>query len=153
VKLATVAAVLLLTGCGTIMHGPNETIRVDSKPDAAQASIRCAGGVEVSGTTPASLVIPRRADGCSLSVDKAGYATKTVTLERAWSGWFWTNFAIAGALPVGISVGFGTGSEEALAAGAAIGLGGAAGFLVDHFTGSKHAHEPKEIVVELTAVP
>ena len=88
-------AAFALTACGTVMHGSRDTIFVDSKPDGAVASISCAGNVEASGTTPAKLVIPRKVQGCSVSVERAGYKTQRLELEQSFSGAFWTNFVFS----------------------------------------------------------
>ena len=67
-RMMLALSLLLLTACATMTHGPMETIAVDSQPRGAAASIACDGGVHVTGTTPAKLVIPRRVDGCVVEV-------------------------------------------------------------------------------------
>jgi hypothetical protein len=152
-RLLIASSLLLFTACATISHGPMETIRVESNPTAADASIRCDGGVAVSGTTPAALVIPRRADGCTLTVGKSGYAEQQVPLIQGWSGRFWANFGVAAGLPTGMVVAFAGGSDEALFAGLGLGIGGGLGFLVDHLTGSKYDRDTHHVVIDLTTNP
>ena len=69
-KMMFALSVLALTACATITHGPNETIAIDSQPRGAAASIKCDRGVHVTGTTPASLVIPRKAQNCVVEVSQ-----------------------------------------------------------------------------------
>ena len=142
---------VFLTGCATIAHGPNETIHVESQPTGAQATIRCDGGVNASGTTPADLEIPRRADGCVLHVSKDG-AQKSVPLIQGWSGWYWSNFVTASAFPLGIIAAFSYGDDAATAL-LTVGAAGGLGFVVDHFSRSKHGRESNDIIVDLGAKP
>lgn len=143
-KLLPLLAVLL-TGCGTVIHGSRDAIFVDSKPDGATASVVCAGKVEATGTTPAKLVIPRKAEGCSISVERAGYETQRMDLEQTFSGAFWTNFAFSPILATATVV---RGRDFGYDTAAALLTSGVA-FLIDQFTGAKYDYEPKEIVVDL----
>ena len=137
-----------LTACATITHGPNETIAVDSQPGGAAASIKCDGGVSVSGTTPAKLVIPRKADHCVVEVSGAG-RTKRVPLTRGYSGRYWANFSWASAIPAGALLSF-AGSNDVFEAGlvAGVGLTGV-GFLVDWLNGSMYDRDVHEVTIDL----
>lgn len=148
--LVTLLAVFSM-GCGTLVHGPKETLFVDSRPAGAEATVACNGDVRATGTTPARLVFPRKAEGCTLTVSRPGYRQRTLTLEHGFSGWFWANFAIGPALAAAVRVGQGGGdlSYGEIAAMASPGLF----FLIDHFTGSKHNHSPDEITVALEPAP
>jgi len=143
---AAVVVVLLLTGCGTVMHGSRDTLFVDSKPDGASASIACdRKGTATSGVTPAKLVIERKAEGCRLTIEKPGYRTERIDLEKTFTGAFWANFAIG---PVLATATIMNGRDFGYDTIGAILAGGVA-FLVDQMTGAKYAYEPKEIVVDL----
>lgn len=144
VALAAVA----FTACGTVMHGSRDTIFVDSKPDGAAASISCAGNVEARGTTPAKLVIPRKVQGCSVSVERAGYKTQRLELEQSFSGAFWTNFVFSPVLATATII---NGRDFGYDTAAAL-LSSGVAFLVDQFTGAKYTYEPKEIIVDLEPV-
>jgi hypothetical protein len=139
---------VLLTGCGTIIHGSHDAIYVDSKPDGATASVLCAGKVQATGTTPAKLVIPRKVQGCSISVERAGYKTQRMDLDQTFSGAFWTNFAFS---PVLATATIMNGRDFGYDTAAALLTSGVA-FLVDQYTGAKYNYEPKEIVVDLEPV-
>ena len=141
-------AALALTACGTVMHGSRDTIFVDSKPDGAAASVSCAGNVEARGTTPAKLVIPRKVQGCSVTVERAGYKTQRLDLDQSFSGAFWTNFAFS---PVLATATIMNGRDFGYDTAAALLTSGVA-FLVDQYTGAKYTYEPKEIVVDLEPV-
>ena len=148
-KLATIV-LLFLTGCATITRGPHETIRVDSKPGGANASIKCDGGVDVSGTTPAKLVIPRRADHCMVTVTD-GTRTKQRALDRGPGGMYWANFGMLGAVSVGALISWGSDDDTAVNAGAAISAAGALGFLVDWATGSMYDRDVHDVVIDLAS--
>ena len=140
----------LLTSCATITRGTNEVISVDSNPSGAEVTIKCANNVTASGTTPARITIPRKADGCSLDIAKSGMKKQIVTMERGFNGSFWANFIPASALPITVLYTFlGDGSDSTAAFLAGVGLVGGAGFLVDRFTGAMYDHDPNVIKVTL----
>jgi len=147
--LALMMIACLLSSCATIVRGRDEVIAVDSNPSGATAKIQCAGNVSASGTTPARLTIPRKADGCNLSIEKSGMLTKNVVLERGFNGWYWGNFGPTVVLPVTLfanSLGDHSGTTNAWLA---FGLAGAAGFVVDRLTGAMYDHDPHVIKVTL----
>jgi hypothetical protein len=137
-----------LSACGTVMHGSRDTIFVDSKPDGAAASISCAGNVEARGTTPAKLVIPRKVQGCSVSVERAGYKTQRLDLDQSFSGAFWANFAFSPVLATATII---NGRDFGYDTAAAL-LSSGVAFLIDQYTGAKYTYEPKEIVVDLEPI-
>jgi hypothetical protein len=127
------------------MHGSRDTIYVDSRPDGAGASISCAGKVEATGTTPAKLIIPRKVQGCSLTVERTGYRTQRLDLEQSFSGAFWTNFVFSPVLATATII---NGRDFGYDTAAAL-LSSGVAFLIDQFTGAKYTYEPKEVVVDL----
>jgi len=140
----------LLSSCATITRGTNEVISVDSDPSGAEATIKCANYVTASGTTPARITIPRKADGCFLDVAKSGMKTQRLSMERGFNGSFWANFIPASAFPITVLYTFlGDGSDSTAAFLAGVGLIGGAGFLVDRFTGAMYDHNPNVIKVTL----
>lgn len=141
---------LLLTGCGTLLHSPTESVAVESRPAGANATIRCDGGVTASGVTPASLLIPRRADGCTLLVERAGFHPQTLAIERGFSGAYWLNFVTVSVVPFAILVS--EPSDATLPAAWGGSLLAASGFLIDHFRGTKYSHDPAAVTVELEPV-
>lgn len=147
-RMFVAIAAIALSACGTVMHGTRDTIYVDSKPDGAAASISCAGNVEARGTTPARLVIPRRAQGCSVTVERTGHKTQRLDLDQSFSGAFWTNFAFSPVLATATII---NGRDFGYDTAAALLTSGVA-FLVDQLTGAKYTYEPKEIVVVLEPI-
>jgi len=140
----------LLTSCATITRGTNEVISVDSNPSGATATIKCANNITASGTTPAKITIPRKADDCHLDVANSGMKTQTLKLERGFNGSFWANFIPASALPITVIYVFlGDGSDATGSTLAVVGLLGGIGFLVDRFTGAMYDHNPHVIKVTL----
>src|SRR5882757_639918 len=90
----------ILSSCATITHGSNEVVSVESNPSGATATIRCAGNISVSSTTPARLTIPRKADGCNVNIEQSGMKTQNVQLERGFTGTYWLNFVPTLGLPI-----------------------------------------------------
>jgi len=142
----------LLTSCATVTRGPNETITVDSNPPGATATIVCANNVSATGTTPARLTIPRKADLCRVDVEKSGMQTQKIQLQRGMNGRFWMNFIYGAGVPIGALLAF-RGNSSETGAGGVIALGALAlivtGFIVDHSTGAKYDHDPNVIKVTL----
>ena len=58
----------------------------------ACATITCDGGVQVTGVTPAKLVMPREADGCVVEAARNGY------------GRYWANFGWLAGSYIGVGV-------------------------------------------------
>jgi len=146
--LIVASSLVLLTACATMTQGRNETISVDSRPSGAAATIACDGGVSVSGTTPARLVIPRRADHCVVSVTD-GTRTGRQPIERGPGGKYWANFGLVGGFGVGSLIAFTSGGEEAFFAGAASGIAGGLGFIIDRLTGAMYDRDVHEVTIDL----
>ena len=148
-KIMLALPMLALTACATIIQGPNETIVVRSQPPGAAASIKCDGGVNITGTTPVRLSIPRRADGCVVEASAAGRA-KSVPLHRGLSGMYWVNFAGTSAILVGAVAALGNRGEDAINAGFVAGAGlTGVGFLIDSLTGSMYDRDVHDVMVDL----
>jgi hypothetical protein len=140
----------LLTSCATITNGPREVISVDSNPSGADAAIKCAHNVTATGTTPARLTIPRKAEGCRITVSQRGMKTQSVEIERGFTSSFWLNFIPASGLALGTIAAFtGNGSDTAISALFIAGFVGGAGFIVDRLTGAMYDHNPNVIKVTL----
>jgi hypothetical protein len=140
----------LLSSCATMTHGRNEVISVDSNPSGAKATILCAGNISVSGTTPARLTIPRKADLCHVDVEQSGMATQKIQIERGFTGAYWCNFIPTPGFPIYVfSSGIWGGNSGTAAGWLAFAFAGAAGLLVDRVTGAMYDHQPDGIKVTL----
>jgi hypothetical protein len=143
----------LLASCASIRHGTNEIISVDSDPSGANATIKCANNISASGTTPARLTIPRKADGCRVDVEKGGMKTQTIQLERGFDSAYWSNFILAAGLPLGTIAAFSNGIFGTAPgyAGALFvtGILGGVGLIVDRANGAMYDHDPNVIKVTL----
>jgi hypothetical protein len=139
----------LLSSCATMTHGRDEVISVESNPSGANATIRCAGNISARGTTPARLTIPRKADGCNVNIEKSGMKTRNVELERGFTATYWLNFGPTVGFPIAV-LGSAFGDRGGnYTAWLAVGLFGAAGFVVDRVTGAMYDHDPHVINVTL----
>jgi hypothetical protein len=157
-KVMFALSLLFVTACATITHGPNETIAVDSQPRGAATSITCDHGVLVAGTTPASLVIPRKAENCVVEVSQ-GDRKKSMPIERGISGKYWMNFAGAVGYGIAGTIAFGKssfagggdthGADQALTVAIASGVLGGLGFIIDSANGSMWDHNPSKVTVDL----
>lgn len=144
----------LLLGCATILNGPNQTIHVETDPPGATVTV----GSE-RHTSPVDLVLKRTSKGLVVVIEKDGYVTRKVPLERGASPNTWINFV---GLPAGLVAGAAIGAQnsEGLdeissgATGLAIGALVVPGvmFAVDAATGSIHRLDPPAIAVKLEPV-
>jgi len=95
------STVLLLSGCASIFGDNNKTVRVNSRPQAAQVY---ANNMPV-GTTPVSVTVPSTWSPTVLTFKKRGFADQTAQVNTAFQPigilnvFFWPGFlvdAIAG---------------------------------------------------------
>jgi hypothetical protein len=149
---AFVLALSPLFGCATILNGPNQTIHVETDPPGATVTV----GSE-RHTSPVDLVLERASKGLVVVIEKDGYVTRKVTLERGASPNTWINFV---GLPVGLVAGAAIGGNQSSnsyeefsngATGLVIGALAVPGvmFAVDAASGSIHRLDPPLIAVKL----
>ena len=157
--LALALAAAPLGGCATILHGPNQTIHVETDPPGATVSVN-----GKRHTSPVDLVLKRSSKDLVVVIEKDGYATKKIALERATSRQTWLNFvgaprrgAAAGAvdrrLPEQQLVVVGAGERRCRTSRPAPLLLPGLMFAVDGATGSIHRLDPPFIAVKLEPVP
>jgi hypothetical protein len=140
----------LLSSCATMTRGRDEVISVDSDPPGASVTILCAGNISASGTTPARLTIPRKADLCRVDVEQSGMVAQKIQIERGFNASYWLNFVPTLGLPIYLlSSGLWGGNASTAFGWLAFGLAGAAGLVVDRVTGAMYDHDPKVIKVTL----
>jgi hypothetical protein len=156
-SLAAASSFLALTGCASIVHGPNQKILVETNPPGAIAS-----ALGKSVVTPGTLVMPRKTEEARIRIEKEGYETLVVPLVRKDSAALWLNMV---ALPAGIYAGGAIGYEkdkeshewlavENTIAGAAIG-GVAVPFALmgtDMATGAAYKLVPSHVIVDLKPI-
>ncbi len=86
-------ALLVATGCATIVHGTNQQVSISSTPSGA--SVRVNG--QYYGVTPLVLNL-RRKEIHIVQMTKEGYQDYEITLERAISAWTVGNAAFGDGL-------------------------------------------------------
>jgi hypothetical protein len=140
----------VLSSCATITNGTHEVISVDSNPSGAEATIKCNNKISAIGTTPAKLTIPRKADGCRITVAQNGMKTESMEIERGFTSSFWLNFVPASGVAIGTVAAFsGNGSDDVISGLFIAGFAGGIGFIVDRFSGAMYDHNPNVIKVTL----
>src|SRR5512141_3092644 len=92
-----IVVALTTSGCATLLHGNTQKVRIDTDPAGATAT---AQGQTIR--TPGVLRLPRRAPFVEVRIEKAGYSTQVVRLDRTGSSAVWWNLT---AIPVGVAVG------------------------------------------------
>ena len=79
------ACSLVSTGCAGIMNGRTQRVGVSSNPPGAQVFLGC----EPAGVTPVMVDLPRRERDLVLRLEKDGFVTREVPVERSFSRWLW----------------------------------------------------------------
>jgi len=150
--LALAIALAPLFGCATILNGPNQTIHVETDPPGATVTV----GSE-RHTSPVDLVLKRASRDLVVVIEKDGYVTRKVPLERGASPNTWINFV---GLPAGLVAGAAIGGNQSSdsweevshgAVGLVIGALVVPGvmFAVDAASGAIHRLDPPFIAVKL----
>jgi len=98
--LLGVLAVVVLTGCATIISGTSQDISVDSRPRARIEITSSTGAVFYSGDSPAIVRLPRKYT-YTVTVRASGYGSQTIVVSQRFNAWFIGNI-IFGGIPGGV---------------------------------------------------
>lgn len=96
-RIVALAAVALLTACGSIMHGSSQDIGISSSPTNAEVSIDSLS----AGHTPYIAKLSRRGNHI-VRLTLPGYAPAELTVTRSVSGWVWGNLVFGGLIGLGV---------------------------------------------------
>lgn len=106
--LVAIGAIVMLSGCATIMGSPTQTLPIASTPSDAKVLITDEAGMQVfAGQTPTSVTLNKSTGkywgGKSFTVEisKPGYVTQTIPVKASPNGWY-----IAGNLVFGGLIGY-----------------------------------------------
>lgn len=104
-SLVLPALAVVLSGCGTIMHGSTQEIAILSAPAGARVAVDSVA----TGRTPLTVRLPRKR-AHEVRIEAAGYQPHETTLRRRISAWGWGNAFFAPlfvfvTVPVDASVG------------------------------------------------
>ena len=100
-KRAILAAAVVLSAarCATMVNDTTEKIPVRSTPAGAVVSVDCGNAPLYGGVTPTTIIVPRAAMPCSITLAKEGYIQKRIDFQRQLSGAASANKTVAA--PVG----------------------------------------------------
>lgn len=90
-------AVLILSGCATIIHGSRQTVGISSNPSNAKVTI----DGHSYGATPASALLTRK-DNHLVKIDLPGYMPYETTLTRSVDGWIAGNIIFGGLIGLAV---------------------------------------------------
>jgi hypothetical protein len=90
-KAVSLAALVLSTGCATIMQGSHQNVGISSAPTGATILV----DNQPMGTTPATVRLTRK-DNHVVRLQLAGYQPYEMALSRKTSGWVWGNLVFGG---------------------------------------------------------
>jgi hypothetical protein len=105
-KRAILAAAVVFAAarCATIVNDTTQKIAVRSTPAGAVVSVDCGNAPMYGGVTPATIIVPRVAQPCSITLAKEGYVEKRIDFERQLSSATKVNRVVAA--PVGVFAAF-----------------------------------------------
>lgn len=106
--LIAILVACILTGCATIIVGPNQRITINSNPSSAKVIVKELGGIiRFSGTTPASCKLPRKNE-YTVHVKLEGYKEQTIFVNHSFNAWYIGNLLLGGI--IGLIVDFADGA-------------------------------------------
>lgn len=80
--LGALLAATLFIRCATAIHGSYQSVPVASVPPGASIAVACDRYRADAGVMPANIVLPRAAEGCSLTLTRPRYDRARVWFER-----------------------------------------------------------------------
>lgn len=102
--LTGLVVVLLITGCASIFSGGPSWLAIETNP--ANVQIKISGiqnGEKITRITPCKVELKRNSD-YKVVVRTPHYQSDEVIITRHIQGWFWGNFFIPIASPVGLVI-------------------------------------------------
>lgn len=100
--VATLAGILMLSSCASIISDSAYPVAIQSVPDAANFTITNRSGATVhSGVTPTIVTLKAgagyfKSESYSIKISKEGFADKTLVLTSSLDGWYWGNILFGG---------------------------------------------------------
>ena len=95
--VAAFTAVILVSGCATIIHGSKQTVGISSNPSKAQVSI----DGQLVGETPVSTRLTR-GDNHLVKIELPGYMPYETNLTRKVDGWIAGNIVFGGLIGLAV---------------------------------------------------
>lgn len=92
-------AVILLSGCASIVSGTNQTLTINTSPEGANCKFMREGRVigEIA-STPGSVVVEKTKHDITVECTKAGYQKVTFINESGSEGATWGNIIAGGGI-------------------------------------------------------
>ena len=99
-SLIVLFLIILITtffvGCATIIHGTTQEISITSTPEAADVTIKTAGGaISSTGTTPATFELSRKNE-YDVFINLAGYQEESVHINKEFDALYLGNILCGG---------------------------------------------------------
>jgi len=114
-NLILAGACLSFIGCGTIMDGSQQDVKIDSYPSGAnifKVTKDKEGGIvnrAQIGVTPATISISRKE--AVILIEKEGFQSAEVPLKSSMNSWMWGNILLTSPLSTSIDTSTGASNE------------------------------------------
>ncbi len=112
------AALLLVSGCASIISGTTQEVAINSSPDGATCDITRDGVRVQQVVTPASTIVQRTNHDLLVACRKPGYQAATATDPSGLEPWVFGNLLAGGV--IGLVVDLSTGADNKYASPASI---------------------------------
>lgn len=101
IKAAMIGVPILLSGCASIVSGTTDNITVNSDPQGAKCDLKN-GEITVANveSTPATVLVRRKADDLIVRCSKEGYLNGSSVNNSGLNGWVFGNVAFGGIIGV-----------------------------------------------------
>lgn len=90
----TVALMLGLAACASILGSTRSDVQVRTNPDKAQCELKGYEGFSASIETPATVSVPTSAAPVTVTCRAPGFRPTSYTLDASAEGWIWANSAL-----------------------------------------------------------
>lgn len=95
---ASIASIVFLSGCATIMKDDSQPVAFSTEPDDATVKFNSVA----RGKTPVTLMVKRSMKETIVTIEKKGYRTETFPLEKSMSAMTFGNIIFGGIIGVGV---------------------------------------------------
>lgn len=100
-KIIPCLALVLLSGCATIVSGTSQTVSISTTPGGATCAVERMGApIGTAVTTPGVVTVNKNGGPLTVRCSKPGYQTATAAAESSFNGWTFGNIILGGLIGV-----------------------------------------------------
>ena len=112
IPIITAAAMMLITGCASVISGTSQNVNVQSIPAGAKATFFNKKGEAVTTQTTPFIAPLQRSETYKLKVELENYEPYNGDLKKGLNGWYLGNFIFGGAVGMLVDMGSGAANSQ-----------------------------------------